>query len=137
MELCDRVLHRPSAKARAKAPARRRADGNRSHGSRVQHACLVALGECGAGAVAVTSGKLRGRQAGRDADERLLLWLAYRQRGWSSNYIAARMPGETDPKVIRTLTDRVHDADLAESSDEPVEQIKAAYAWRKKTGAKT
>ena len=35
------------------------------------------------------------------------------------------------------MTDRVHDADLAESSDEPVEQIKAAYAWRKKAGAKT
>ena len=85
----------------------------------------------------MTSSKLRGRQAGRDADDRLLLWLAYRSRGWSANYIAARLPGATDPNVIRTLTDRVLDADLAESSDEPVEQINAAYGWRKKTGAKT
>ena len=90
----------------------------------------------------MTSPKLRGRQAGRDADERLLLWLAYRSRGWSSTYIASRLPGGTDPKVIRTMTDRVRDADIAERSDESIAQsseqsIEAAYAWRKKTGAKT
>lgn len=68
-----------------------------------------------------------GRTATRDADELLLRLIALRCAGHSAARIGARY--NMADTAVRTITNRVRDADAAESG-EPREAVLAAYGWR-------
>lgn len=70
------------------------------------------------------AGALR-RPRGREADEQVLRMLALRQ-SLSSVVIADRM--NISPEAVRVATNRVRDADLAESG-EPAADVLAHYRW--------
>lgn len=66
---------------------------------------------------------------GRVADEQLLRMLQLRAGGLSSGAIAERM--NIAPEGVRIATNRVRDADLAESG-EPAELVMQHYPWGRK-----
>ena len=68
-----------------------------------------------------------GRTASRDSDDRLLHLIALRCAGYSAAQTGARY-GMADT-AVRTMTNRVRDADVVESG-EPREAVLAAYRWR-------
>ena len=67
------------------------------------------------------------RTASRREDNRALLMLALRRDGVSTG-VLGRLFGMTG-SAVRVATNRVLDADLAESG-EPREAVMAAYGWR-------
>lgn len=74
-----------------------------------------------------------GKKATRQDDERLLWMLQQRSAGRSS-YDIGQDTGRPASQV-RTITNRVLDADIAESGEDP-ETVRAAYGWDRSTGPK-
>lgn len=66
------------------------------------------------------------RIPGRAEDDLVLVALAMRQRGVSAREIAREL-GFASPEAVRTATNRVRDADLAESGEDPA-LVAAAYS---------
>lgn len=69
---------------------------------------------------------MAGYDKSRDADERLLLMLRRRFRGWTKTQIARASGGHLSPNNVDTILKRILAADLKESG-EPEETVRAAY----------
>ena len=69
---------------------------------------------------------MAGYDKSRDADERLLLMLRRRSRGWTITQVARFAGGKLSPANVDTVTQRILAADLKESG-EPEEDVRAAY----------
>lgn len=69
---------------------------------------------------------MAGYDKSRDADERLLLMLRRRSRGWTPTQIARLSGGQLSPANVETIMKRILAADLKESG-EPEAIVRAAY----------
>jgi hypothetical protein len=73
-----------------------------------------------------TMSGLRVRDASRERDDEILLWVRLRARGWTVRQIADRFNPGGNPQYIRTLTDRVRDQDMLGSGEDSA-TVKQSY----------